>query len=119
MEVTPEELEQVKTQLNQAQQVSHFVIFETYDPETEQNVRMIIDYNGYKKMHESRNAQTPMKIIRDFVKITDNMAKWAIAEHAAASVTLNLNQGNMEELIEEMNHYINEVLIENKLEPNK
>ncbi|MHA8110512.1 hypothetical protein ACYATP_03240 [Lactobacillaceae bacterium Melli_B4] len=119
MELTPEQLTEVKTQLSRAQQVSHFVIFETYDPDTNQIVRMVTDYNGFQKMKQSRNAQTPMKIIRNFVPITDTLAKWAVAEHDAAAVTLNMNQGNMEDLIEKMDQCINEVLIENKLEPNK
>ncbi|MBW1604937.1 hypothetical protein [Lactobacillus sp. Sy-1] len=118
MELSREELDQVKLQLSRAQQVSHFVIFETFDPSLNEKVRMVIDRNGYENMKRARNSQTPMRIIRDFVPVTDALARWAVAEHDAAAASMK-GDGDIEALVQLMDERINEVLIENKMEPNK
>ncbi|MEJ6400040.1 hypothetical protein [Nicoliella lavandulae] len=113
-----EQLDQVKAQLEKAQQVSHFVIFETKDPDSDDVVRMITDYNAFQNMKQARKRDIPMKIIRDFIPITDAMARWAVAEHDAATASMG-NNPNLDELVQTMDERINEVLIENKIEPNK
>ncbi|UQS87196.1 hypothetical protein MOO44_03275 [Nicoliella spurrieriana] len=118
MDLNRDQLDQVKQQLARAQQVSHFVIFETYDPTLNEKVRMVIDRNGYEEMKKARNATTPMKIIRDFVPVTDALARWAVAEHDAAAASMSGN-GDVEALVQRMDECINEVLAENKLETNK
>ena len=111
IKITPEQLDEIKSQLRDAQKHSHFVIFESYHPDTNETFRMITDYQSYQKIKQQRNAQTPMRIARDIVPVTKNLAMWAISENQAA-------QGNANDYLSEINYYINQVLKDNKLPAN-
>ena len=111
IEITLKQLKRVERQLNEAQKRSHFIIFATYDPQANKTVYMITDYQSYQKIKQQRNAQTPMRIARDIVPVTKNLAMWAISENQAA-------QGNANDYLSEINYYINQVLKDNKLPAN-
>ena len=46
IKITPEQLDEIKSQLRDAQKHSHFVIFESYHPDTNETFRMITDYQS-------------------------------------------------------------------------
>ena len=116
IKITPEQLDEIKSQLRDAQKHSHFVIFESYHPDTNETFRMITDYQSYLKIRKHRSAKTPMRIVRDIVPVSDDLAMWAISENEAARVQ---DSKAMSGILDEVNYYINQVLADNKLPKNK
>ena len=116
IKITPQQLEQVKQQLDDAQKRSHFVIFETYDPSNGQTIRMITDYQSYLKIQKKRGQQNPIRIVRDIVPVSDDLAMWAISENEAAQMQ---SAKGVSSLLDEIDYYINKVLEDNKLPANK
>ena len=115
IEITPEQLDQIKSQLNNAQMHSHFIIFESYDPRTDEELRMITDYQSYLELKKQRNVGS-MRIVRDIVPVTNDLAMWAISENEAAQAR---NSKDVAEILKEVNYYINQVLKDNKLPVNE
>lgn len=116
IKITPQQLDEVKQQLNDDQMRSHFVIFETYDPSTGETLRMITDYQSYLRIKKQRGSETPMRIVRDIVPVSDDLAMWAISENEAAQMR---NSKEVANVLDEIDYYINKVLEDNKLPANK
>ena len=115
IEITPQQLDQIKSQLNDAQMHSHFVIFESYDPRTDDKLRMITDYQSYLKLKKQSNVRS-MQIVRDIVPVTDDLAMWAISETEAARAQ---DSEDVAAILKEVDYYINRVLKDNKLPINE
>ena len=57
-----------------------------------------------------------MRIVRDIVPVSDDLAMWAISENEAARAQ---DSKAMSGILDEVNYYINQVLADNKLPKNK
>lgn len=112
LKITPEQLANVKAQMKEQQKRSHFVIIGMLDPKTNEPVRMVTDYQSYLKTQKDHQ---PVKLVRDIVPITDNVAMWAITENEVATAQ---NEKESMELLKEIDFYINQILKDNKLPSN-
>ncbi|KRK48586.1 hypothetical protein GPK34_04690 [Secundilactobacillus kimchicus] len=105
----PEEIEQVRQQLDSANRQSHFVIFESNEMDYGGTLRMITDYDSFLRIQEKQTNADAMRIIQDIVPITDNLVKWAIAESDAA------RGAQSPEALSDLEYYTDQVLLENQL----
>lgn len=112
IKTNPEQLSVLKTQMDEANRNSHFVIFESTELASGDALRLITDYESFREIQNVHQDQASMHILQDIVPITDNLAKWAIAENQAAQESDN------PEVLADLEHYTNEVLRENRLEEN-
>lgn len=113
IKTSPEQLDTLKSQMDEANQKSHFVIFESTEFSSGDNLRLITDYDSFKAIRKEHADQAKMHILQDIVPITDNLAKWAIAESKAA------HQNDDPEVLADLEHYTNAVLKENYLKVNQ
>lgn len=111
IKTNPEQLSMLKSQMDEANRTSHFVIFETVEHDSGDNIRLITDYESFLEIRKAHVDQADMRIVQDIVPITDNLAKWAIAESQAA-------HGDDPEVMADLEYYTNEVLKENKVRIN-
>ncbi len=94
-----------------ANQVAHFVIFESTERETGKVLRLITDIDSFQALQEQHEADSDMVIIQDIVPITDTLARWAVAENMAAQQ--NAQTGDAATTLADLEQYTNEVLTEN------
>ncbi|GAX01679.1 hypothetical protein [Secundilactobacillus silagei] len=113
IKTNPEQLAMLKSQMDEANQKSHFIIFESTELDSGDNLRLITDYDSFKEIRKAHVDQAKMHILQDIVPITDNLAKWAIAESKAA------NQNDDPETLADLEHYTNAVLKENRIKLNQ
>lgn len=113
IKTNPEQLDMLKSQMDEANQKSHFVIFESTEFSSGDNLRLITDYESFKEIRKAHADQAKMHILQDIVPITDNLAKWAIAESKAA------HQSDDPEALADLEQYTNAVLQENYIKVNQ
>ncbi|MCH5462852.1 hypothetical protein HC026_07500 [Lactobacillus sp. LC28-10] len=113
IKTNPEQLDMLKSQMDEANQKSHFVIFESTELSSGDHLRLITDYDSFKDIRKAHADRATMHILQDIVPITDNLAKWAIAESKAA------HQNDDPEALADLEHYTNAVLKENLIQVNQ
>lgn len=84
--ISNEEMPQIKQQLSEANRQSHFVIVELTSRETHETIHVVSDYHNYRRMREQNVDVFDFKIVRDILPITDNLAYWAKASDLIASL---------------------------------
>lgn len=112
IKTNPQQLDLLKEQMADANRESHFVIFESMELGSGDHLRLITDYQSFREIRREHVDQAQMRILQDIVPITDNLAKWAIAESQAA------HESDNQEVLADLEHYTNAVLEENFLEIN-
>lgn len=113
IEVNEKQLQIVKSKMLEANQKSHFIIFESVEKQSNEVLRLITDYDSFQIIKEQHSNQTDMHIAQDIVPITDTLAKWALAENAAA---VNPSDAGV---LKELEKCTNDVLKENLFEANQ
>nr|WP_155430913.1 hypothetical protein [Secundilactobacillus folii] len=98
--------------MDEANRTSHFVIFESTERDSGDNLRLITDYDSFREIRKAHVDQADMRILQDIVPITDNLARWAIAESQAA------HDNDDPEVLADLERYTNAVLKENHIEMN-
>lgn len=112
IKTNPEQINLLKSQMAEANRASHFVIFESTERDSGDNLRLITDYQSFQEIRKAHVDQADMRILQDIVPITDNLAKWAIAESQAAHDNEN------PEVLADLEQYTNAVLEENFIQAN-
>ncbi|UQS84779.1 hypothetical protein MOO46_05910 [Apilactobacillus apisilvae] len=115
LELSKEQLSQIKQQLSATREQSHLVIFKTTDPQGG-FMHMITDYNTFENLKQAR-SNMQMEVVRDIIPITDSLAYWAVAQDTAGH--MDPKDPNMQKVALDIEEYTNEVLKENKLPENK
>ncbi|KRM58479.1 hypothetical protein [Secundilactobacillus malefermentans] len=113
IKVNREQLDVVKQNMMEANQRSHFIIFESVENQTSEALRLITDYDSFQTIKEQHHDEASMAIAQDIVPITDTLAKWALAENAAA------NNPTDSGVLKDLEKCTNDVLKENKLAENQ
>ncbi|KRM75933.1 hypothetical protein FC82_GL002094 [Secundilactobacillus collinoides DSM 20515 = JCM 1123] len=113
IKTNPEQLAILRSQMDEANRKSHFVIFESTERQSGDSLRLITDYESFREIQQEHGDQADMHILQDIVPITDNLAKWAIAESQAARANDDPS------VLADLEHFTNEVLMENHLAVNK
>ncbi|GAK47474.1 hypothetical protein LOSG293_070130 [Secundilactobacillus oryzae JCM 18671] len=113
MTTNREQLELVKQRISEANQKSHFVIFKSVEHGKQATLRLITDYDSFQIIKKAHQDQAEMTIAQDIVPITDNLARWALAENAAAT------NPSDPEVLQELEICTNDVLRENRLRTNE
>lgn len=108
----PDQIEQLRGQLAEANRQSHFVIFESAEKASGETQLFITDYASYRQIKEIHDEKAQLHIIQDIVPITDNLVKWAIAESNVA------RQAGDQQVLADLEYYTNSVLVENNLPAN-
>lgn len=112
IKTNPEQLDLLKSQMDEANRTSHFVIFESIELASGDHLRLITDYESFREIRKTHYDEAQMHILQDIVPITDNLAKWAIAESQAT------HESDNPEVLADLELYTNEVLKENFIEIN-
>ncbi|GEO74299.1 hypothetical protein FD30_GL001175 [Levilactobacillus namurensis DSM 19117] len=107
LNINDQQLAAVRERIDQANQKSHFVIFQSVEKATGKVLRLITDIESFRTIQEQHQADAVMVIIQDIVPITDDLARWAVAENMAAQ------QPNDAAVLEDLETYTNAVLTEN------
>ncbi|MCW3778462.1 hypothetical protein [Levilactobacillus namurensis] len=107
LNINDQQLAAVRERIDQANQKSHFVIFQSVEKATGKVLRLITDIESFRTIQEQHQADAAMVIIQDIVPITDDLARWAVAENMAAQ------QPNDAAVLEDLETYTNAVLTEN------
>jgi hypothetical protein len=120
LNLSSDDLQQIKEQLIKTQQTSHLIIFKSVSPESGGILHMITNYDAFETIKKQRPA-LQMQIVRDIVPVTDNLAYWAVAQNMASQLASNADQNyeNQTKAALKVEKYTNLVLAENKLPQNK
>ena len=107
LNIDDEQLQAIRERMGEANQRSHFVIFQSVEKQTGKALRLITDIESFQSIEEQHQEDSDMAIIQDIVPITDALARWAVAENMAAQ------QGDDTAVLADLEYYTNEVLKEN------
>ena len=107
LNIDSQQLQAIRERMGEANQRSHFVIFQSVEKKTGKPLRLITDIESFRAIQEQHAEDSEMTIIQDIVPITDALARWAIAENMAAQQT------NDSSVLTDLEYYTNEVLKEN------
>ncbi|WP_225428345.1 hypothetical protein [Levilactobacillus enshiensis] len=109
LEIDDQQLQAIRERMGEANQRAHFVIFQSTEKESGKVLRLITDIESFRAIQEQHATDSDMEIIQDIVPITDTLARWAVAENMAAQ-----QQNDDAEVLQDLEHYTNEVLKENQ-----
>lgn len=84
LNINEQQLQIVRERIDEANQKSHFVIFQSVEKETGKVLRLITDVESFRTIQKQHQDDAQMEIIQDIVPITDTLARWAVAENLAA-----------------------------------
>lgn len=114
IQITDEEIKHVKNDLNNAKKRVHLVIFRTnHSIDDKPSMSLITDYQTFLNAKNKFN-HSDLKIIRDILPVTDNLARWAIMQNKLA--THDYEEKAV--IINKLAFFTNQVLLENKLPSN-
>lgn len=107
LNINDQQLQIVRERIDEANQKSHFVIFQSVEKDTGKVLRLITDVESFRTIQEQHRNDAQMAIIQDIVPITDTLARWAVAENLAAQ------QQDNADVLADLEDCTNDVLREN------
>jgi len=110
----PDRIEELRQQLFEANRISHFVIIEATAKVSGATTAIITDYQNYVNMQDENGDNFEFKILRDILPITDNLIHWAVAQQDLHDM-MDDESDERDELIDDLEHYTQLVIEENKL----
>ena len=73
IKVNREQLDVVKQNMMEANQRSHFIIFESVENQTSEALRLITDYDSFQTIKEQHHDEASMAIAQDIVPVPTHL----------------------------------------------